>query len=190
MWQPQVRPAPASPTARLEWDGGGENPRPARRFTSSHFAATSNARRLVDWVFGRRPHSTLPQSQRASNPVNAVRRALQKCQTASVGQRTNTRSTSTHTHWHTRQQNHSLHIQYRLTQCSRGLQPSFTKTFRAAPPPPQTAPRLPAPTRYTPCHAATPAAGLSANRDPIGHRRSRGQRAWFFAESPPFAQPA
>jgi len=54
--------------------------------------------RLVDWVFGRRPHSTLPQSRHAHQRVNEPKRAIQPCTTASVGQRTNTRSASPHTH--------------------------------------------------------------------------------------------
>ena len=57
--------------------------------------------RLVDWVFGRRPHSTLPQSGPANNRVNEPTPKSQKRKTASVGQSTNTRFASPYTRQHT-----------------------------------------------------------------------------------------
>jgi len=52
------------------------------------------AARLVDWVFGRRPHSPLRQSGHANHSVNEATPKSQKCKTASVGQSTNTRFAS------------------------------------------------------------------------------------------------
>jgi hypothetical protein len=66
-----------------------------RRSTAFILAGTpTHTPGLVDWVSGRRPHSQLPQSQRASHPVNATRLANPKQPPASVGRRTDTRSTS------------------------------------------------------------------------------------------------
>ena len=54
---------------------------------------TSHARGMVDWASGRRPHSTLPQSLRVNHSVDEHVPVRQQRATASVGQRTDARST-------------------------------------------------------------------------------------------------
>jgi len=54
----------------------------------------NHARGMVDWASGRRPHSTLPQSLRVNHSVDEHVPVRQQRATASVGQRTDTRSTS------------------------------------------------------------------------------------------------
>ena len=66
-----------------------------------HPPAIRAAARLVDRVFGRRPHSPLPLSGHANHSVEAATPARQKRKTVSVGQSTNTRFASPHTRRHT-----------------------------------------------------------------------------------------
>jgi hypothetical protein len=64
------------------------------RVPGSQIRLPSTLPRLVDWVSVRRLHSTLPQSWRANHSVDAVALSTQTCTTASVSQRTDTRSAS------------------------------------------------------------------------------------------------
>jgi len=75
-----------------------------------HPPAIRAAARLVDRVFGRRPHSTLPPSGHASHSNNEATPESHKRKTASVGQSTNTRFASPHTHRRTKSKGHPLAI--------------------------------------------------------------------------------
>jgi hypothetical protein len=102
-----MEPAPANPTTRLHYTfdrgheykgakvaGIGAQREAAFDSCPQSLPKQTNYPGLVDWVSGRRPHSPLPQSRRSGKAIDKPKQAYPKQTPASVGQRTDTLSTS------------------------------------------------------------------------------------------------